>query len=254
MYEQNGVNIDYRKSACTAIAGQFVLNSLQGLGPDKLDKCMVSGHEMMIKFQKQNNSVEHTAFDELMPVCYKQLDSIPLTQELLDLNPFGQIRFDRQLGLEGFKAALNTLISLKNANNLDRMGVVITNPPESYGLMIYADNSFSFFDSHGIIIPNEQPGPAYATYFSDVEIAAQFLSERMPVLVMDDAPVYNEGPLSIEELMARASIEEGIPLEQRALRSVQFYPVYLKAPVQAPKIVLPPAKVNVNNNNPPKKN
>lgn len=211
-----------RRSACTMIAGEFVQQTLAGKGPEALDQIMQSGQQKMA-LSKANAG---TIFDEVTGQ-FPDVELLPLTDRMLDINPVGEIAFDRQLGKNGFKAAIELLQELKRENNLPSLGAVLTNPPESYALVI-TDNGILFFDSHGDMPQTNGSlvkGRAYVASFSNAAEASAFLARRLPV--MEFLPDRSNESANVDKIIQDPQLDLFQPLA-----IIRMFPLKAKKPVQ----------------------
>ncbi len=201
-------------SACTPIAGQFVLSALEGKGESELDAVMQRGHAMMARLLREKPPAEgvHYAFDQ---IAYEA--------ELSRLEPIAKDDFfmflihKNQGGARDYKRVLDLL---KQQGG----GAVLTTGGSSFGIVVKDDSTCLYFDPHG---QRQLSGrfEAFAARLPSMEDAAKFLTERF--FVDADAITGDE----------RADYVEVSPVK---LVVVPKKPLHLD-PVKAPAVEFPQA-------------
>lgn len=217
-YTERQQSPDSRRSACSMIAGEFVQQFLAGAGYEELEQIMEAGQQKMA----ESNESEGVIFDEIINSSFPNLELIPLNEEMLAINGVGEIAFDRQLGKNGFRAAIEFLQELKRTNELSSIGAVLTNPPESYAIVI-KDDQIIFFDSHGDMPQNQGlvKGNAYSIIFSSSNEAAEFLAKRLPALDWADSRC--QSLVSLGTILSDTQLDMGNPF-----RIIKLFPLKLK--------------------------
>lgn len=165
-------------SACTPIAGQFVLSALKG-EEAKLDAVMQRGHEMMARLLRETPPAEgvHFAFDAI--VSERELSELePIVKE-----DFFQFLIHRnQGGTADYARVLNFLKEQAG-------GAVLTTAGSSFGIIAKRDNTCVYFDPHGHRQLSGRP-EAFAARLVSIEVAATFLAQRF--LIAEDAVTGDE--------------------------------------------------------------
>jgi hypothetical protein len=182
----------YKRSACTSIAGHFVLEILRGKNSDALDDIMIQGQKTNARLMQKRPPQHGEHFEFIDILQEKEFSNL----QQADIPPVqfenGPQLFDIDLlkGADSFKQKLQLLSAVKDHNKVEAIGAVLTARGESYGVVMYSPKEFVFFDSHGHQ-PLTQYNSAYAVVFKDIEQASQFLAKRMPVVEGVDDLHYN---------------------------------------------------------------
>jgi hypothetical protein len=173
----------YKRSACTPIAGHFVLETLRGKKSDALNDIMIKGHKINARLMQEHppQHGEHFEFiDILQEKEFSGLQQAEIPPALFENDPL-LFNIDLLKGANSFKEKLKLLSALKDQNKVNTIGAVLTARGESYGVVMFSPKEIVFFDSHGHQ-PLTQHNTAYAVIFKDIEQASQFLANRMPVV------------------------------------------------------------------------
>jgi hypothetical protein len=195
----------YQRSACTAIAGQFVLITLKGTGSNALNEILHEGQKIYARVMQERppRQGEHCEFrDIIREKEFCDLKEMDIPQDLAE-NPY-ILNVNLLNGKNAFGAMLGLLDELRRRSQLKEIGAVFSARGESLGIAIVPDDPdvedsqlIVLFDSHGCKNLTKDPqNRAYAVAFTKIDDAAQFLADREPVIADFDHPHYNSGTIT----------------------------------------------------------
>jgi hypothetical protein len=187
----------FKRSACTSIAGYFVIETLQGKGGDGLNDIMAQGQKTNARIMQERPPQfgEHFEFLDIMNEKeFADLRQVDIPHAIFENYPL-LFNVDLLKGANAFKEMLQLLNELKDHNKIKEIGTVFTARGESYGIVILAAGEIVIFDPHGHQ-PLTNDHRAYAVVFEDIEKAAQFLIQRIPVIQEVENLHYNTGVIT----------------------------------------------------------
>ena len=180
------VNKDHKSSASTSITSIFVLSIMHGIGPEAMGASLHNGHEFHARMMKDRP-----------PAKGKHID----IQELLGRKEFEDLKqvsipadIDLLQGKDAFHQQLEALQQIQKAQNLGKLGAVLSARGESYALLFVKDpyaEFILFFDPHGCEDLTYDSRAYGAGWPTSTEAAAEFLAKRMPKVESVEDRHYN---------------------------------------------------------------
>jgi hypothetical protein len=262
-YAQYYENIEnYQRSACTPLAGLFVMGYLQGdftsmdgtFKADQLEQLMKDGQILNAKIMRENppEQGEHHSFADLLI----RPEFAPLDEINLD-DPFF-VNVNILEGKDGFSKKLINLQALAIEKG-QPIGIVLSARGESYGL-VFSGQNILFFDSHGHQ-PLTGSDSAYVSIFKSPQQAAEFLAQRMPVVnAMREYDFYNTAsftPVCMKQNQAmgfRGNFDPDAPFDFGDNEENEFQPGRIlqnNPPIEEPQVyqIRPRERINLAPNN-----